>query len=85
MRLVSSSDSDPEGDGAVAIMPDLRGRPLRQALSMLAPLGVRVEVSGHGSVVKQTPFPGSALAPGVTARLVLTPSSRALQRGEANP
>jgi len=84
VRLVSSSDSDPEGDG-VAIMPDLRGRPLRQALSMLAPLGVRVEVSGHGSVVKQTPLPGSALAPGVTARLVLTPSSRALQRGEANP
>ena len=85
VRLVSSSDSDPEGDGVAAIMPDLRGRPLRQALSMLAPLGVRVEVSGHGSVVKQTPLPGSALAPGVTARLVLTPSSRALQRGEANP
>ncbi len=83
VRLVSSSD--PEGDGVAAIMPDLRGRPLRQALSMLAPLGVRVEVSGHGSVVKQTPLPGSALAPGVTARLVLTPSSRALQRGEANP
>jgi len=85
VRLVSSSDSDPEGDAVAAIMPDLRGRPLRQALSMLAPFGVRVEVSGHGSVVKQTPLPGSALAPGVTARLVLTPSSRALQRGEANP
>src|SRR5947207_3038054 len=40
VRLVSSSDSDPEGDGVAAIMPDLRGRPLRQALSILAPPGV---------------------------------------------
>jgi len=83
VQLVSNSDT--EGDHVSAVMPDLRGRPLRQALSMLAPLGVRVEVSGRGSVVKQTPLPGSTLAPGVTARLVLTPTPRALQRGEANP
>ncbi len=83
LRLVSSSD--PAGDGAAAVMPDLRGRPLRQALAALAPLGVRVEVSGRGSVVKQTPAPGTPLAPGATARLVLAPSSRPLARGEAMP
>ena len=83
LRLVSSSD--PAGDGAATVMPDLRGRPLRQALAALAPLGVRVEVSGRGSVVKQTPAPGTPLAPGATARLVLAPSSRPLARGEAMP
>ena len=83
VRLVSSSE--PAGEGVTTVMPDLRGRPLRQALATLAPFGVRVEVSGRGSVVKQTPQPGSTLAPGLTARLVLTPSPRALPRGEANP
>jgi len=83
LRLVSSSN--PAGDGAPAVMPDLRGRPLRQALAALATLGVRVEVSGRGSVVKQTPAPGTPLAPGATARLVLAPSSRPLARGEAMP
>src|SRR5438309_6162152 len=66
VRLVSNAD--PPGDGATApVMPDLRGRPLRQALATLAPLGVRVEVSGRGSVVKQSPAPGTPLGPGVTA------------------
>ncbi|OLC01397.1 MAG: hypothetical protein AUH30_00145 [Candidatus Rokubacteria bacterium 13_1_40CM_68_15] len=83
VRLVSSSE--PAGEGGTTVMPDLRGRPLRQALATLAPFGGRVEVSGRGSVVKQTPQPGSTLAPGLTARLVLTPSPRALPRGEANP
>ena len=82
VRLVANSD--PAGDSSAA-MPDLRGRPLRQALSMLAPFGVRVEVNGRGNVVKQTPSPGAPLLPGVTARLVLSPSSRALARGEATP
>jgi len=84
VRLVSNAD--PPGDGATApVMPDLRGRPLRQALATLAPLGVRVEVSGRGSVVKQSPAPGTPLGPGVTARLVLTPSARPLARGEQMP
>src|SRR5262249_13564674 len=82
VRLVANSD--PAGD-AVAVMPDLRGQPLRQALAMLAPFGVRVEVSGRGNVVKQTPLPGAALTPGATARLLLSPSSRALASGEATP
>lgn len=83
VRLVANSD--PPTDGVAVVMPDLRGRPLRQALATLAPLGVRVEVSGRGSVVKQTPPPGAPLVPGVTARLVLTPSSRPLAHGEVIP
>jgi cell division protein FtsI (penicillin-binding protein 3) len=84
VRLVSSSDP-PSDSATTPVMPDLRGRPLRQALATLAPLGVRVEVSGRGSVVKQSPAPGTPLVPGVTARLVLTPSARPLARGEAIP
>ena len=48
-------------------MPDLRGQPLRQALAMLAPLGVRVEVQGRGVVVQQTPAAGAALPSGKPA------------------
>jgi len=83
MRLVAAAEA--ASDGAV-IMPDLRGRPLRQALATLAPLGLRVEVSGRGSVVRQTPAPGAPISPGVTARLVLAPTpSRSLAREEAIP
>jgi beta-lactam-binding protein with PASTA domain len=43
-------------------MPDLRGRPLRQALAALAPLGVAVKLAGRGGrVAEQTPSPGETL------------------------
>jgi beta-lactam-binding protein with PASTA domain len=52
-------------------MPDLRGRSLRHALAMLAPLRLTVEISGHGQVVRQAPDPGTAVEPGMAATLAL--------------
>jgi cell division protein FtsI (penicillin-binding protein 3) len=56
---------------ASGTMPDLRGRSLRHALAMLAPLRLTVEISGHGQVVRQAPDPGAAVEPGMAATLAL--------------
>jgi membrane peptidoglycan carboxypeptidase len=56
---------------ASGTMPDLRGRSLRHALAMLAPLRLTVEISGHGQVVRQAPDPGTAVEPGMAATLAL--------------
>ena len=59
----------PSGDGTE--LPDLRGLGLREALRLLARLGVTARVTGAGVVIEQDPPPGSALEPGATCRLVL--------------
>jgi cell division protein FtsI (penicillin-binding protein 3) len=75
------------------LMPDLRGKTLRQALASLAPLGVRVDVHGRGRVTTQTPAPLASLDGAPTARLDLAltppaplaaaiPRSRAVGRPE---
>jgi hypothetical protein len=60
----------PDGD---AVMPDLGGKSLRQALALLGALDVDVTVSGRGVVVRQTPAPGTPLSPGASCRLELAP------------
>jgi cell division protein FtsI (penicillin-binding protein 3) len=42
-------------------MPDLTGRPLREAVAMLGPLGVGLELDGSGLVYEQDPAPGELL------------------------
>jgi cell division protein FtsI (penicillin-binding protein 3) len=61
------------GDAGERRMPDLAGRSLRRALEALAPLGVAVELQGHGQVVAQVPPPGVPLPPGSEVRLTLAP------------
>jgi cell division protein FtsI (penicillin-binding protein 3) len=56
-----------------AVMPDLAGKSLRQALALLGTLDVDVTVAGRGVVVRQTPAPGTPLAPGGSCRLELAP------------
>jgi hypothetical protein len=64
----------PDGE---ALMPDLTGKSLRQALALLGTLDVDVAVSGRGVVVKQTPAPGTPLGPGAACRLELAPPAAA--------
>ncbi len=56
---------------AAGAMPDLRGRSLRHALALLAPLRMEVEISGHGVVSAQDPEPGVTVEPGMAATLSL--------------
>jgi cell division protein FtsI (penicillin-binding protein 3) len=56
-----------------AVMPDLTGRSLRQALALLGALDVDVTVAGRGIVVRQAPAAGTLLAPGAACRLELAP------------
>jgi len=60
----------PDGE---ALMPDLTGKSLRQALALLGALDVDVAVAGRGIVVRQTPPPGTPLGPGAPCRLELAP------------
>jgi cell division protein FtsI (penicillin-binding protein 3) len=58
-------------DGA-PVMPELRGRTLRQALATLAPLNVAVRLDGRGRVVEQSPAPGAPVEAETSVRLTLT-------------
>ena len=58
-----------------AVMPAVAGLSLRQALEALAPLEVRLEVTGRGVVTGQAPAAGAPLPPGALARLTLHPPS----------
>jgi cell division protein FtsI (penicillin-binding protein 3) len=70
VRLVSAAPASAEDP---ARMPDLAGLTLRQALAVLAARRLPVEMEGRGVVVRQSPAPGHALAPGTVARLALAP------------
>ena len=59
------------GSGEQAVIPDLRGIGARDALRMLAQLGLTARVTGDGVVVVQTPQPGTPLERGITCTLVL--------------
>ena len=69
-RPEPSAGLSPDGE---AMMPDLTGKSLRQALALLGALDVDVAVAGRGVVVRQTPAPGTPLAPGTLCRLELAP------------
>jgi cell division protein FtsI (penicillin-binding protein 3) len=69
VRLVSTTET------ATGFMPDVSGRTLREALAMLTPLGLRVELSGHGRVVQQSPVPGEPVTEDAVVRLTLAVSA----------
>jgi beta-lactam-binding protein with PASTA domain len=46
------------------LMPDLRGRSVRDVARACAQLGMQVEAHGEGRVIKQVPGAGTELKPG---------------------
>ena len=65
------------GDEAATVMPRVQGLSLRQALDALAPLDVRLELSGRGVVVSQAPAAGEPVPAGTLCRLALaSPAAR---------
>jgi cell division protein FtsI (penicillin-binding protein 3) len=69
VRLISTAEA------ATGSMPDVSGRTLREALAMLTPLGLRVELAGHGRVVQQSPAPGESVEPDAVVHLTLAVSA----------
>jgi cell division protein FtsI (penicillin-binding protein 3) len=65
---IASSSASSQSTGLV---PDLRGMSARDAVRTLAQLGLTARIHGKGTVVDQTPAPGTALERGVTCTLVL--------------
>lgn len=64
----------PERGVTEMMVPDLRGLPIRDALSRLSALAIPVgRVSGSGSVVTQDPEPGAAVRPETKCSLTLAP------------
>ncbi len=72
-------------EGGEPVMPELGGRSLRQALALLAGYDVEVSVAGRGMVVRQTPAPGTPLAPGTPCRLELAPPAAAIPAAASAP
>ena len=58
----------PAADRA-ALMPDLRGQSVRDAVRVCAQLGLRLEAQGDGRALRQNPDPGSEIASGQTVRV----------------
>jgi membrane peptidoglycan carboxypeptidase len=52
-----------------ALMPDLRGQSVRDALRMCAQLGLRLEAHGDGFAAQQAPAAGTEIDPGQTVRV----------------
>ena len=52
-----------------ALMPDLRGQSVRDALRMCAQLGLKLEAHGDGFAAQQYPAAGSEVGPGQTVRV----------------
>jgi cell division protein FtsI (penicillin-binding protein 3) len=81
LQIVKTSDPEAppavvtavEADAEEGVMPDLTGKSLRLALTLLAAHDLDIAVSGRGLVVRQTPSPGTPLAPGGFCRLELAP------------
>ncbi|MBM3221804.1 MAG: penicillin-binding protein 2 [Candidatus Rokubacteria bacterium] len=69
--LRAQTESVPPASPDPGVMPDVRGKPLRQALATLAALRADVELEGHGLVVQQVPAAGAPLAADAPIRLTL--------------
>ncbi len=52
-----------------ALMPDLRGRSVRDAVRTCQQLGLRLEARGEGHALRQTPEPGAEVDPGQVVRV----------------
>jgi cell division protein FtsI (penicillin-binding protein 3) len=63
------------GSSQASLFPDLRGMSARDALRVLAQLGVTARIDGSGLVVDQIPAPGTPLDRGVSSTLILDRSA----------
>lgn len=64
----------PEGGGAEVVVPDLRGLPIRDAVSRLSALAIPVgRIFGTGVVVNQSPPPGRSVRRDTPCSLTLAP------------
>ena len=52
-----------------ALMPDLRGQSVRDALRMCAQLGLKLEARGDGLATQQSPAAGTEVDAGQTVRV----------------
>jgi len=71
VRPAGATATEPAIAEGAPVMPELRGRTLRQALTTLAPLGVAVQLDGRGRVVQQSPAPGAPIETETSVRLTL--------------
>ena len=69
-RAESRPQVAPQADEP-GLMPDLRGRPAREAAIAAARRGLVVELRGSGQVIAQLPEPGAEIEPGLTCLLTL--------------
>jgi cell division protein FtsI (penicillin-binding protein 3) len=63
--------STPAAATGQIVLPELRGLSGREALRILARLGITPRVAGEGIVIEQDPLPGSPVEPGGACRLAL--------------
>lgn len=63
--------SDFSSDDSI-IVPDLKGRTIKEATDILSVLGLEIEISGSGFALKQTPSPGTEVDPGTIVKVIFS-------------
>lgn len=66
--------SDSKTDKDPATVPDLKGRTVKEATDILNIIGLKIEISGSGFAVKQSPPPGTEVGLGTTVKVEFSDS-----------
>ncbi len=74
-QAVAMIGPPPSPDAARVALPDVAGMSAREAIKMLASLGLQPVLDGSGTVMKQDPPAGGAVLKGSTVRLELKPAT----------
>lgn len=68
--ILKVSNSDKNKDSVV--VPDLKGRTVKESLNILNAIGLKMDISGSGFAIKQTPTPGTEVNPGTTVKVTFS-------------
>lgn len=66
--ILKVSDSGKNKDSV--IVPDLKGRTVKESLNILNAIGLKMDISGSGFATKQTPSPGTKVPLGTTVKVM---------------
>lgn len=70
--LLSMGTADQSPTARLITVPDLTGKRIREVAELLGIMGLKLNSSGHGKVIKQDPVPGSKLKAGQTVTVTFS-------------
>jgi len=69
IRLASLTKPKPKAKNRIIILPDVRGKSMREVINILISYNLQVQLQGSGLAIDQEPPPGTKVAPGSVCRI----------------